>query len=317
MKNVILLFVLALIYCTSLSAQVNWPTSSSYVYWGSPDLNQREYFNYSLLQHKQNGHTFLNSPSTVSLRIRNRDMMDINKDRIRFLKPTQFGVSMWHASTDGKSRFYFAANGKTYARSPKGYEWRRDNDRAIFRLEDNGGLQLQTSTWHKTLDGKSRLYFAANGRTYFGSQDGYTWRDKGDRDLMYLANNGNLGIGTNNPGSWKLAVNGKIRAKEIKVETGWADFVFYDDYQLPTLEEVEQHIEEKGHLKDIPSAEEVESNGVSLGKISSKLLQKIEELTLYTIQQQKLIEDLMNANSQQQKQVTTLQDKLENLEKKK
>jgi len=53
---------------------------------------------------------------------------------------------------------------------------------------------------------------------------------------------GALGIGVTNPGSWKLAVNGKIRAKEIKVETGWADFVFYDDYELPTLEEVENHI---------------------------------------------------------------------------
>lgn len=227
----------------------------------------------------------------------------------------QIATNMWHTSTDGKARLYYQHNNKTYFRSPRGYEWRSHDDKPIFRLNNNGEIQFQENTWHKSVDGKNRFYFWANGRTYFGSQDGYTWRDKYDRDLMYLGNNGNVGIGTNNPGSWKLAVNGNIRAKEIKVETGWADFVFYDDYQLPTLEEVEQHIEEKGHLKDIPSAEEVESNGVSLGEISSKLLQKIEELTLYTIQQQKLIEELMNANSQQQKQVTTLQDKLENLEK--
>lgn len=82
---------------------------------------------------------------------------------------------------------------------------------------------------------------------------------------MRILSNGNVGIGTSNPGSWKLAVNGKIRAKEIKVETGWADFVFYDDYELPTLEEVETHIKKEGHLKDIPTAQEVEENGIHLG----------------------------------------------------
>ena len=109
-------------------------------------------------------------------------------------------------------------------------------------------------------------------------------------------NGGNVGIGTTNPGSWKLAVNGKIRAKEVKVETGWSDFVFYDDYELPTLEEVEMHIEEKGHLKDIPSEKEVEENGILLGEMNSKLLQKIEELTLYTIKQEKKIKKVEKEN---------------------
>ena len=96
-----------------------------------------------------------------------------------------------------------------------------------------------------------------------------------------------LGIGTPGSDSWKLAVNGKIRAKEIKVETGWADFVFYDTYMLPSLEEVEDHIKKNGHLKNIPSADEVEKNGILLGEMNAKLLQKIEELTLYLIQQNK------------------------------
>ncbi|MEW7278601.1 hypothetical protein ABW636_08395 [Aquimarina sp. 2201CG1-2-11] len=113
-----------------------------------------------------------------------------------------------------------------------------------------------------------------------------------------LDNNGNVGIGTSNPGSWKLAVNGNIRAKEIKVETGWSDFVFYENYKLPTLEEVETHIAEKGHLKDIPSAKEVAKNGIFLGEMDSKLLQKIEELTLYTIQQQKEIQNLKEENEE-------------------
>lgn len=104
---------------------------------------------------------------------------------------------------------------------------------------------------------------------------------------MTLNHKGNLGIGTTNPSGWKLAVNGQIRAKEIKVETGWSDFVFEKEYDLPTLIEVENHIKEKGHLKDIPSAKEVEKNGIFLGEMNSKLLQKIEELTLYIIAQEK------------------------------
>ncbi len=89
-----------------------------------------------------------------------------------------------------------------------------------------------------------------------------------------------VGIGTRDTQGYKLAVNGKIRAKEIKVDTGWSDFVFYDNYELPTLIEVENHIKEKGHLKDIPSAKEVEENGIFLGEMDAKLLQKVEELTL-------------------------------------
>ncbi|TCI93094.1 tail fiber protein [Tenacibaculum sp. M341] len=109
-----------------------------------------------------------------------------------------------------------------------------------------------------------------------------------------VSNSGNVGIGTIKPTA-KLAVNGKIHTKEIRVDlnlTDWADFVFYNDYKLPTLTEVENHIKEKGHLKDIPSAKEVAQNGIYLGEMDAKLLQKIEELTLYTIQQEKKIKTL-------------------------
>ena len=106
-------------------------------------------------------------------------------------------------------------------------------------------------------------------------------------DKAYIR--GNVGIGTSSPGSFKLAVNGTIRAKEIRVNTGWSDFVFEEDYRLPTLSEVESHIKEKKHLPGIPSAAEVETEGVELGVISSKLLQKVEELTLYVIAQEKQI----------------------------
>ncbi|MFH6984980.1 hypothetical protein [Marinoscillum luteum] len=109
---------------------------------------------------------------------------------------------------------------------------------------------------------------------------------------LLIKTNGSVGIGTNNTGTHKLSVNGSIRSKEVKVEANWSDFVFYDDYELRTLEEVEQHINENGHLPEIPSEAEVTENGINLGEMNAKLLQKIEELTLYLIEQNKEINEL-------------------------
>ncbi|WP_299256162.1 hypothetical protein [uncultured Aquimarina sp.] len=105
-----------------------------------------------------------------------------------------------------------------------------------------------------------RLRNSADGTSSYGwlefndvnSRMGYVGFGSTSTNHLYIMNEaggdismpkGNVGIGTTNTGSWKLAVNGKIRAKEIKVETGWSDFVFFDDYQLPTLDEVENHIQ--------------------------------------------------------------------------
>jgi len=100
----------------------------------------------------------------------------------------------------------------------------------------------------------------------------------------------NVGIGTTTTGAHKLAVDGTIGAREIKVEaTGWSDFVFNDNYNLKDLEEVESFINENNHLPDIPSEKEVLENGIQLGEMDAKLLQKIEELTLYMIEQNKMM----------------------------
>jgi len=113
---------------------------------------------------------------------------------------------------------------------------------------------------------------------------------------MTIDTNGNVGIGTSSfvDGSdiYKLSVDGRLRADAVKVYTTWADFVFEADYELPTLSEVEAHIAKFGHLKDIPSAAEVEANGIELGEMNKLLLQKIEELTLYVIEMKKEIEVL-------------------------
>ncbi|ACU03273.1 hypothetical protein [Pedobacter heparinus] len=133
---------------------------------------------------------------------------------------------------------------------------------------------------------------------------------------FFISNGDNIGIGTLTP-TEKLSVKGKIRAQEIKVEnTNWPDYVFTKDYTLPTLQQTENHIKEKGHLPGIPSAAEVKANGIDLGEMNAKLLQKIEELTLHLIEQDKfnndqakLIGKLQEMSKYQQIEINNLKNK--------
>lgn len=98
-----------------------------------------------------------------------------------------------------------------------------------------------------------------------------------------------------------LFVKGGILAEEVRVslKSTWADYVFSKDYKLPTLEEVETQIKEKGHLCNVPSAKEIKENGIELGEMSKIQQEKIEELTLYLIEQNKV-------NQAQNKEITEL-----------
>jgi len=109
---------------------------------------------------------------------------------------------------------------------------------------------------------------------------------------LFIGNNGNIGIGTESPDA-KLAVNGDVHAKEVRIDlTGWPDYVFEEAYVLPTIEEVERHINEKGHLINIPSATEVESGGLHVSDMIKKQQEKIEELTLYIIELNKQLQEV-------------------------
>ena len=137
----------------------------------------------------------------------------------------------------------------------------------------------------------------------------------GTSEKFRITSNGNVGIGTNITGTHRLAVEGSIGARSVKVEaSGWSDFVFDKDYKLRTLEEVEKHINKNGHLPEVPSEAEVKKNGLDLGSMDAKLLQKIEELTLYMIDMNKQLKSQSERVEQLEQENSELKEKVNSLE---
>lgn len=124
-----------------------------------------------------------------------------------------------------------------------------------------------------------------------------TFNTSDNTEKMRINANGKVSIGTSDEDftpNVMLTVKGAIHAREVIVDlTGpLADYVFKSSYKLMPLHQVEQFVKTNSHLPEIPSAAEVQKNGLSIGEMQNKLLQKIEELTLYVIEQQKRIEQL-------------------------
>ena len=202
-------------------------------------------------------------------------------------------------------------------------------------ISSNGNVGIGTSVPEQKLDvvdgsiqsrstvnGRKIKLDAVNGNIELTGNATVLQINRFSTNNMALATGGgNVAIGTLlAPTGYKLAVAGKTITEEVKVQlqTNWPDYVFEKNYELPSLAEVEQHIKEKGHLENIPSAEEVKKDGFFLGAMDAKLLQKIEELTLYTIQQEKEIQKLKARNTEIEtvkKQNEALQEKLNKLEK--
>ncbi len=148
--------------------------------------------------------------------------------------------------------------------------------------------------------GVMQLHTAGQDKIAFGNGSGSSFNEK----ISFYTGTGQVGIGTTNVGSYQLAVNGNIRSKEVVVETGWADYVFDEKYKLTPLNEVEKYIEQNKHLANIPSAKEIEQTGLHLGDTQKKMMEKIEELTLYIIEINKQLKETNEQLDQLKKKIS-------------
>ncbi|MBM7417901.1 MULTISPECIES: hypothetical protein [Chryseobacterium] len=193
-------------------------------------------------------------------------------------------------------------------------------------VSESGYTGINTENPQYTLDVYGNFRVTNDGNYFFYNGGGdlklsYQTRGTGGRAIVHdTGNTLSLNYENDFTGGTRIgntflvkgdnaSLQGKFEAKEIKVTlTPTADFVFAKDYDLPKLEDVEKHIKEKKHLPEIASAKQMEKEGVNVGEFQIKLLQKIEELTLYTIEQNKqlkiqkeeieLLKKQMNLNNQ-------------------
>jgi hypothetical protein len=166
-----------------------------------------------------------------------------------------------------------------------------------FLMGNNNSEDPNTDTSTPNSSGVTRIRFS----------------DAVHKNSLVIFNTGKVTIGTDqydNDPNFILYVRKGIKAEQIKVENpavnGWADYVFKKDYKLKSLEEVEKHIQDKGHLPNIPSTAEVEKDGINLGEMDAKLLEKIEELTLYSIEQNKKLQNQSDKIEKLEKQLQQL-----------
>jgi len=152
-------------------------------------------------------------------------------------------------------------------------------------------------------DNSSPIIFSQSNQT--GIYTNITTATLSER--MRIDVNGNVGIGTPSPDS-KLAVAGQIHAQEVKVSitVPGPDYVFEKDYPLTSLEEIKTYIDQNKHLPELPSAKEMEKNGVQLGEMNMLLLKKIEELTLHLIELKKENDNAKTAMKNMQSEINQL-----------
>ncbi|WP_196893326.1 hypothetical protein [Aureivirga marina] len=163
----------------------------------------------------------------------------------------------------------------------------------------------------------SGIYGQANTLAFFTAKNNI---DKNGEEAMRIEGKiVKIGNKKTTSTNYRLSVEGTIISKEVIVDIDeFPDYVFEKNYDLPTLMEVKKYIKQNGHLRNIPSAKEVKLNGVKIAELNKALVEKVEELTLYTIQQEEKISEQKELNKQLQLKVEELEKdkkRLEDLEK--
>ena len=242
------------------------------------------------------GGLFLNANNGVNIDFRFREA-GVNKYNLGYIAAND--AMTLYDNTAGAYRWYVASNGNMgIGHNAPG---------APLHVVGNGtsGQTVgNTSTLFVENGGTSNSYYAFQTATVGGGKS------------FSITNAGNVGIGTTTPNN-KLEVNGTIRSKKVKVEASpWPDYVFEPTYELRTLNNLEQYIQANKHLPEVPSAKEVEANGIELGQMDATLLKKVEELTLYLIEQDKEKEVLKAQNETLMKLYLELKQELKALKEK-
>ncbi len=276
---------------------------------------------------------------------------DLESDKNNF--NIKYGFSEKGSPREIETKFAFtnqAYFGLGTSQPQKNIHIKAENEPTI-RLEsvyDNGAIPPPNDTmvtgksivpvnWDIRLEGTSLrfdykdyqnkiVFHSGGGITAQGGVKAKTFRNR--NNTFVVKENGNVGIGTTNPQAklhikngntelLKLDNEGNLFTRELIVKKDGAlefpDYVFAPDYELLPLYELETYITNNQHLPEIPTAEEVEKNGIAVGTMNVQLLKKVEELTLYTIEQQKQIDEQNKTSKEQQKQIDELKKLVENL----
>jgi Uncharacterized archaeal coiled-coil protein len=196
-----------------------------------------------------------------------------------------------------------------------GISYSGSNQTPSWLESQNGGFELTSSSYSNGFGWRFITGDLGNGFTPLVLQsraNSSVWLTN-----LVINNSGSVGIGTTTPDQ-KLTVKGKIHAEEVIVDLNVpaADYVFAKDYSLMPLHKVEQYVKTNSHLPDVPSATEIKDKGLSVGEMQNKLLQKIEELTLYAIEQNKQISQQNQKLDQQNREMIQMEKRIKELETK-
>lgn len=198
--------------------------------------------------------------------------------------------------TKGQDRLYVNYDGQM------GLNMIPDETTSTFAVAEDDNNNSGIALYH---GGTRRAMFNYNGTNPFlTAQTGYFYIYRNSSYPFILHPDGNFTIGGHNTASgYRVSIYGKAIATEFTALPygSWPDYVFEKNYNLRSLDEVKKFIEKNKHLPGIPPAAEIEKNGIPLGDISKRLMEKVEELTLYILQQQEQIEELKKLIQRQKK----------------